>query len=65
MNTRVEEWNMCFHVLNMGFRISASGDGFPCMSGERVGIGRVCTQVDRRLLLINGSNLSRKAVNAW
>ena len=51
MNTpRVEEWNMWYHVLNAGFRISASGEtDFPCMSGERVGIGRVYAQVDGRL----------------
>ena len=51
MNTeRVAEWNMWYHVLNAGFRIAASGEtDFPCMSGERVGIGRVYARVDGRL----------------
>lgn len=51
MNTdRVAEWNMWYHVLNCGFRVAASGEtDFPCMSGERVGIGRVYAQVDGRL----------------
>lgn len=48
MNTeRVAEWNMWYHVLNCGFRVAASGEtDFPCMSGERVGIGRVYVKVD-------------------
>ena len=48
MNTeRVAEWNMWYHVLNCGFRVAASGEtDFPCMSGERVGIGRVYAKVD-------------------
>ena len=51
MNTeRVAEWNMWYHVLNCGFRVAASGEtDFPCMSGERVGIGRVYTEVDGKL----------------
>lgn len=51
MNTqRVAEWNMWYHVLNCGFRVTASGEtDFPCMSGERVGIGRVYAKVDGRL----------------
>ena len=48
MNTdRVAEWNMWYHVLNCGFRVAASGEtDFPCVTGERVGIGRVYAQVD-------------------
>lgn len=47
---RVAEWNMWYHVLNCSFRVAASGEtDFPCMSGERVGIGRVCGQVDGKL----------------
>ncbi|HIN15790.1 MAG TPA: hypothetical protein EYM69_09220 [Dehalococcoidia bacterium] len=55
MNTeRVAEWNMWYHVLNCGFRIAASGEtDFPCMSGERVGIGRVYAKVDGRLSFSN------------
>jgi hypothetical protein len=51
MNTpRVAEWNMWYHVLNCGFRVAASGEtDFPCISGERVGMGRVYAKVDGRL----------------
>lgn len=43
MNTsRRAEWNMWYHSLNAGFRVRASGEtDFPCMSGARVGAGRV------------------------
>lgn len=44
---RTAEFNMWYHVLNCGFRVRASGEtDFPCMSGERVGIGRVYARVD-------------------
>jgi hypothetical protein len=48
MNTaREAEWTMWYHVLNCGFRVRASGEtDFPCVSGERVGMGRVYAQVD-------------------
>ena len=51
MNTeRVAEWNMWYHVLNSGFRVAVSGEtDFPCLSGERVGIGRVYAKVDGEL----------------
>lgn len=51
MNTdRVAEWNMWYHALNCGFRVKASGEtDFPCITGERVGIGRVYAKVDGRL----------------
>lgn len=51
MNTdRVAEWNMWYHVLNCGFKTRVSGEtDFPCMSGERVGIGRVYAKVDGQL----------------
>ncbi|TWU06368.1 CehA/McbA family metallohydrolase [Stieleria varia] len=51
MNTqRVAEWNIWYHVLNSGFRVAVSGEtDFPCMSGERVGIGRVYAKVDGEL----------------
>lgn len=51
MNTeRRAEFNMWYHVLNCGFRVAASGEtDFPCMSGERVGIGRVYAKVDGEL----------------
>jgi hypothetical protein len=48
MNTdRKAEWNMGYHALNCGFRVRASGEtDFPCVSGERVGLGRVYVKVD-------------------
>lgn len=36
------ELNMWYHALNCGFRTRVSGEtDFPCISGERVGLGRV------------------------
>jgi hypothetical protein len=51
MNTdRTAEWNMWYHVLNCGFRVRASGEtDFPCVSGERVGMGRVYVKVEGKL----------------
>jgi hypothetical protein len=48
MNTdRKAEWNMWYHTLNCGFRVRASGEtDFPCVTGERVGLGRVYAKVD-------------------
>ncbi|KAA5538695.1 hypothetical protein FYK55_26645 [Roseiconus nitratireducens] len=47
---RHDEWNMWYHTLNCGFRVRASGEtDFPCMSGERVGIGRVYVNVPGQL----------------
>lgn len=47
---RRDEWNMWYHTLNCGYRVRASGEtDFPCMSGERVGIGRVYVKVADRL----------------
>jgi hypothetical protein len=44
---RVAEWNMWYHVLNCGFRVRASGEtDFPCITGERVGLGRVYAKLD-------------------
>lgn len=44
------EWNMWYHTLNCGFRVRASGEtDFPCISGDRVGKGRVYAKVDGRL----------------
>jgi hypothetical protein len=43
---RVAEWNMWYHLLNCGFPLKVSGEtDFPCMSGERVGQGRVYVQL--------------------
>ena len=51
MNTdRRLELNMWYHVLNCGFRPRASGEtDFPCMSGARVGFGRVYVKLDGKL----------------
>src|SRR5262249_14943054 len=48
MNTdRKAEWNMWYHTLNCGFRVRASGEtDFPCVTGERLGLGRVYAKVD-------------------
>ncbi|MEQ8209448.1 MAG: CehA/McbA family metallohydrolase [Lacipirellulaceae bacterium] len=47
---RKDEWNMWYHTLNCGFRTRVSGEtDFPCMSGERVGIGRVYVHVGGKL----------------
>lgn len=35
------ELNMWYHALNVGYRVRASGEtDFPCITGERVGMGR-------------------------
>jgi hypothetical protein len=47
---RQQELNMWYHTLNCGFRVRASGEtDFPCISGARVGMGRVYVKVDGRL----------------
>jgi hypothetical protein len=39
---RVPEWNCWYHIMNCGFPLKASGEtDFPCVSGSRVGQGRV------------------------
>ncbi len=44
------ELNMWYHSLNAGFRVRASGEtDFPCIYGERVGIGRSYVKIDGRL----------------
>lgn len=43
---RIAEWNCWYHLLNCGFPIKVSGEtDFPCMSGRRVGQGRVYVQL--------------------
>jgi hypothetical protein len=45
---RRAEWNMWYHTLNCGFRVRASGEtDFPCISGQRVGRGRVYVKPDK------------------
>lgn len=43
---RLLEWNCWYHLLNCGLPIKVSGEtDFPCMSGTRVGQGRVYVQL--------------------
>jgi hypothetical protein len=47
---RVAELNMWYHVMNCGLTVRASGEtDFPCISGERVGMGRVYVKLDGKL----------------
>jgi hypothetical protein len=44
------ELNMWYHTLNTGFRQRISGEtDFPCITGERVGLGRSYVKLDGRL----------------
>jgi hypothetical protein len=45
---RVAEWNCWYHLMNCGFPMKVSGEtDFPCMSGTRVGQGRVYVHLDK------------------
>jgi hypothetical protein len=45
---RIPEWNCWYHVMNAGFPLKASGEtDFPCISGSRVGQGRVYVQLGK------------------
>jgi hypothetical protein len=45
---RVPEWNCWYHILNCGFPLKVSGEtDFPCISGSRVGEGRVYVQLGK------------------
>lgn len=44
------ELNIWYHTLNAGFRTRVSGEtDFPCIYGERVGLGRAYVKLDARL----------------
>jgi hypothetical protein len=46
----VWELNMWYHTLNAGFRTRVSGEtDFPCIYGERVGLGRSYVKLEGRL----------------
>lgn len=46
----VWELNMWYHTLNCGFRTRISGEtDFPCIYGERVGLGRSYVKLGRKL----------------
>ena len=55
---RIQEWNTWYHILNCGLDVKVSGEtDFPCMSGTRVGQGRVYVQM--------GKNLERLDYAEW
>ncbi len=44
------ELNIWYHTLNAGFRTRISGEtDFPCIYGERVGLGRSYVKLDGKL----------------
>src|SRR5207248_2719074 len=46
----VWELNMWYHTLNCGYRTRISGEtDFPCIYGERVGLGRAYVKLDGKL----------------
>ncbi|MBV59389.1 MAG: hypothetical protein CMO58_07335, partial [Verrucomicrobiales bacterium] len=46
----VWELNIWYHTLNCGFRTRISGEtDFPCIYGERVGLGRSYVKLDKKL----------------
>lgn len=46
----VWELNIWYHTLNAGFRTRVSGEtDFPCIYGERVGLGRSYVKLDKKL----------------
>jgi len=46
----VWEMNIWYHTLNCGFRTRISGEtDFPCIYGQRVGLGRSYVKLDRKL----------------
>lgn len=48
--TYYSELNMWYHSLNVGYRVRASGEtDFPCITGERVGLGRSYVKLDGKL----------------
>ncbi|MBI2803491.1 MAG: EF-hand domain-containing protein [Planctomycetes bacterium] len=47
---RVPEWNCWYHLLNCGYPLKVSGEtDFPCISGSRVGQGRVYVQLGKKI----------------
>jgi hypothetical protein len=48
--SHLAELNIWYHTLNVGFRTRLSGEtDFPCLTGERVGVGRTYAKIDGRL----------------
>ena len=53
---------MWYHTLNVGFRTRISGEtDFPCVSGERVGLGRSYVKLDGELNYAAGARASGRA----
>ena len=51
---RVPEWNCWYHLMNCGFPLKVSGEtDFPCITGSRVGQGRVYVQLGKKIDRIN------------
>ncbi len=51
---RVLEWNCWYHIMNCGFPLKASGEtDFPCISGSRVGQGRVYVQLGKKTDMVD------------
>ena len=45
---RVPEWNCWYHIMNCGFPLKGRGEtDFPCITGSRVGQGRVYVQLGK------------------
>src|SRR5262245_33979315 len=45
---RIPEWNCWYQIMNCGFPLKASGEtDFPCISGSRVGQGRVYVELGK------------------
>jgi hypothetical protein len=45
---RIPEWNCWYHIMNCGFPLKVSGEtDFPCITGTRVGQGRVYVQMGK------------------
>ena len=53
---RLPEWNCWYHLLNCGLPVKVSGEtDFPCMSGTRVGQGRVYVRLGKLARLDYGA----------
>jgi hypothetical protein len=51
---RTLEWNCWYHIMNCGFPLKVSGEtDFPCISGSRVGQGRVYVQLGKGIDMVD------------
>jgi hypothetical protein len=47
---RIPEWNCWYHLMNCGYPLKVSGEtDFPCITGSRVGQGRVYVQLGAKI----------------